>query len=261
MAEKIRLDVYLVQHKFAETRNRAQQLVRGGYVTVDGHTILKTGELVERKSKIVVNNILKYVSRGGNKLEYALDSFQIDVKDKRTADVGASTGGFTDCLLQKGAKRVFAIDIGKGQLHQKLRKNPRVIYIDGTDIRYLSKLPNNTKLDFIAIDISKHSLESIIFAVKNLLNENGDMVALIKPQFELQRHIVSDKDSRKRALYKVAECIKKYDMYVVGLVHSPLKGGLKNQGNIEYLMHIAQRPKNFDVYRTIERLIAKEQNL
>src|SRR3989338_3101361 len=224
MAEKIRLDVYLVQHKFAETRNRAQQLVRGGYVTVDGHTILKTGELVERKSKIVVNNILKYVSRGGNKLEYALDSFQIDVKDKRTADVGASTGGFTDCLLQKGAKRVFAIDVGKGQLHQKLQKNPRVIYIDGTDIRYLSKLPNNTK-------------------------------------FELQRQIVSDKDSRKRALYKVAECIKKYDMYVVGLVHSPLKGGLKNQGNIEYLMHIAQRPKNFDVYRTIERLIAKEQNL
>ena len=210
-------------------------------------------------SEVSVDNILRYVSRGGNKLEYALEQFCIDVGGKVVADFGASTGGFTDCLIKKGAKKVYSVDIGEGQLHKNLQEDSRVCYLEGKDARRLSKLPDNAKVDLVVIDISMHPLESVLLAAKNILKEKGSIIALVKPQFELQEQIVSDKNERRRALYKVAQYISKFNLYAAGLVRSPIKGGLKNQGNIEYLIYLVQTPQRFDLCETIKNLIAEER--
>jgi len=259
MENKIRLDAYLVQKGIVENRSRAQQLIRGKHVKIDNEVCTKTGKLVAPISKISVDNILRYVSRGGNKLEYAIEKFCIDVKGKVAADFGASTGGFTDCLIQKGAQKVYAIDIGKGQLHKRLQENPKICYIEGKDVRYLFELPDGAKVDLVVIDISMHPLESILSAVQNILKKDGEVVALIKPQFEIQKQVVSDKNERKKALYKVARDVEKFNLYAADLIRSPLKGGLKNQGNIEYLVYLVQKPQKFDVYKTIEKLIDEER--
>src|SRR3989344_2790157 len=259
MKNKMRLDAYLVQKGIVENRSRAQQLIRGKHVQIDDELCTKAGKLVAPISKISVDNILRYVSRGGNKLEYAIEKFCMDVNGKVAADLGASTGGFTDCLIQKGAQKVYSVDIGSGQLHKKLRENQKICYVEGKDARYLSKLPEDTKVDLVVIDISMHPLESVLLAIQNILKKDGEIVALIKPQFEIQKQVVSDKNERKKALYKVVQDIGKFNLYVAGLIRSPLKGGLKNQGNIEYLIYLVQKPQRFEVYKTLEKLIDEEQ--
>ncbi|MHA1212138.1 MAG: TlyA family RNA methyltransferase [Candidatus Heimdallarchaeota archaeon] len=256
---KKRLDIYLVERRGIESRSRAQQLIRGKHVNVNGELCTKTGKLVDDDSSINVDNILKYVSRGGNKLEYALTEFNINVEGKIVADIGSSTGGFTDCLLKRGAAKVYSIDIAKGQLRKKLQEDPRVVYIDNKDIRDLKYLPNREKVDIATIDISLHSLESILSSVKELLRENGEIVALIKPQFELRKQLVSDRTERKKALYNVISYLEEFELYPVGLVRSPLRGGLKDQGNIEYLLHLSQESAEFNAYKRIDQLIAEER--
>lgn len=238
---KIRLDQLLFKKGITESRQKARALIIEGKIIVNGEKIEKPGALVDEESVITVcGQTLRYVSRGGLKLEHAIKEFSIDVKDKTAMDVGASTGGFTDCLLQHGAKRVYAIDVGYGQLAWKLRMDNRVIPIERTNIRHMKRDRIPEDIDIATVDVSFISLRLVIPKVLEFLKPDGEIVALIKPQFEVGRGEVDKggiiKDPKKRI--KVVEEIKKFfeslALKVIGVVESPIKG---QKGNIEYLIY------------------------
>ncbi len=257
----MRVDAYLVEKGIVSSKSRAQQLIRSGKVMVNGKVVKKTGAQVHNGNNVSVDNILKFVSRGGNKLEHALDSFNINVKDVIVADVGASTGGFTDLLLKRGARKVFAIDVAKDQLHSTLRQHPQVINMSGTDIRKVHSLPE--KADLVTIDVSLLPLRDILPKAKSLLRENGKVIALVKPQFEVdagRKGIVSSKEQREKSISEVIKAAEKVGLQFRGIVRSPLQGGVANKGNIEYLVYFdAQTLHDENIHLSVKKLLETEK--
>jgi len=239
--KKQRIDILLVDRGLAESRNRAQRLVMAGEVRVDGEMVHKSSTQVPMNSKIEVMERPKYVSRGGKKLEAALDAFEVDVSGKVCADVGASTGGFTDCLLQNGAKKVYAIDVGYGLLHWKLRNDPRVVVMERTNARYLDTLPES--IDMATIDASFISLALLLPALKNwFATDAGQTIALIKPQFEAGRKaaakhagVIKDEAVHEQVIMETLQSSISLGFFPVGLIPSPIKGP---KGNVEFLVDL-----------------------
>ena len=242
-AARTRLDTLLVARGLAESREKARALILAGKVRVAGHAAAKAGSMVPEHAAIeVAAPEHPWVSRGGIKLAHALDGFGIEARDRLAIDLGASTGGFTDVLLQRGARQVIALDVGHGQLHWKLRTDPRVIVIEGVNARTLnrSSLPDlGDGADVVTIDVSFISLAYILPVVPELLAPSADVVALVKPQFEAGREavgkggIVRSEAARTKAVEKVRAFLEETGWKVVGLIDSPIRGG---SGNPEYLL-------------------------
>lgn len=245
---KKRLDALLVERDLVESRQRAQALILEGKVQVNEQLADKVGALISDDAEIKIREPLKYVSRGGYKLEGALGAFRIDVSGKTCADVGASTGGFTDCLLQRGARRVYALDVGYGQIAWKLRSDPRVMVMDRVNVRYPQSLPE--LIDFATIDVSFISLTQVLPSVKLMLQPCGDVVALIKPQFEAGREsvgkggIVRDTQVHRSVVEKIARYVIDNDWRVIGLCRSPITG---MDGNVEFFCHLSADSSCFSV--------------
>ena len=247
MQEKVkkeRLDVLLVSKGLAASREKAKAIIMSGTVFVDGEKEDKAGTVFPENVKIEVRgNTLKYVSRGGLKLEKAMANFDITLKDKICMDVGASTGGFTDCMLQNGAVKVYSVDVGHGQLDWKLRNDERVVCMEKTNIRYVKPEDIDDVLDFASIDVSFISLTKVLPPVKNLLKDNGEIVCLIKPQFEAGREkvgkkgVVRDKKVHFEVIEMVTEFALSIELYPLELDFSPVKGP---EGNIEYVLHLTK---------------------
>lgn len=237
---KERLDVLLVSRGLVASRERAKASIMAGLVYVDSQKVDKAGTLVPVMADITVRgDSIGYVSRGGLKLKKALASFSLDLQGKVMADIGASTGGFTDCALQNGAKRVYAIDVGYGQLAWSLRTDDRVINMERTNIRHVTVESLGEVLDFVSIDVAFISLAKVLPVVKSLLAPGGTVVALIKPQFEAGREkvgkkgVVKDPLVHKSVIKKVLDEAQELGLYPVNLTYSPVKGP---EGNIEYLV-------------------------
>ena len=241
---KQRLDVALVEGGFAESREKAKALIMAGIVYVNNQKSDKAGNTVKPDDVIEVRGeTLKYVSRGGLKLEKAVKVFDFTLDNKICADIGASTGGFTDCMLQNGAKKVYAIDVGYGQLAWKLRTDERVINLERTNFRYVTKEQIPEELDFASVDVSFISLSLILPVLYTLLKSDGQAVCLIKPQFEAgkenvgKKGVVRDKNIHIAVIEKIINVILENNFSLLGLDFSPVKG---LEGNIEYLCHIAK---------------------
>lgn len=243
-SKKERLDILLVEKGICNSRERAKTNIMAGLVFVDGHRVDKAGEKVNRDAEIIFKGEeLKYVSRGGLKLEKAMNEFNISLDNKVCMDIGASTGGFTDCMLQNGATKVFSVDVGYGQFAWKLRVDERVVCMERTNIRYVTPEDIGDKLDFAYIDVSFISLRTIMPAVKNLLKDNGEVVALIKPQFEAGRDkvgkkgVVREKSVHKEVVSNIANYLIENEFNIVGMSFSPIKGP---EGNREYLVYFSK---------------------
>ncbi|MGI6038093.1 MAG: TlyA family RNA methyltransferase [Limnochordia bacterium] len=241
---KIRLDQLLVQQGLAPSRARAQGMIMAGEVMVDGQRITKAGAKYEQDVEIILQGQdLPFVSRGGLKLAKALDEFAIDVQDKIVLDIGASTGGFTDCLLQRGAKQVYAVDVGYGQLAWKLRCDPRVVVMERTNIRYLEADQLDPKPHLATIDVSFISITKFLERLSSLLRPQGSIVALIKPQFEAGRELVGkkgvvrDREVHEKVLTHLMLAAQEHGWSTVNLTYSPITGP---EGNIEFLIHWQQ---------------------
>lgn len=239
---KERLDVLLVKRNLAESREKAKAIIMSGNVYVDGEREDKAGtSFPEDVSIEVKGHTLPYVSRGGLKLEKALDNFDVSVEGKVCSDVGSSTGGFTDCMLQNGAVKVFAIDVGRGQLDWKLRQDKRVVCMEKTNIRYVTPDDIGEPVDFSSIDVSFISLTKVLEPIRNYLTEDGEIVALIKPQFEAGREkvgkkgVVREKNTHHEVIEKVAAYANSIGFEILNIDFSPIKGP---EGNIEYLIHL-----------------------
>ncbi len=248
MAKK-RLDVLLVERGLAETRERAQALISAGEVQVAGRVLDKPGAQVDAKIDVTIRAPLPYVSRGGYKLAGALDEFGVSPAGCVCADIGASTGGFTDVLLQRGAARVYAIDVGYGQMAWKIRQDPRVMVMDRVNARYLDKLPE--LVDLVVIDVSFISLEHMLRVAQMLLKpKNGRIIALIKPQFEAGKGevgrggIVRDSKVHRSVLEKIAHFAEQLDLVVEGLIRSPIQG---TEGNTEFLIFLSNSPTQSEI--------------
>ena len=238
---KQRIDSLLVSRGLVESRTKAQAILMAGLVMVDGKTITKPGILVSDTVNIIISVPPPFVSRGGIKLSYALDQFQLDVTSRIAADIGASTGGFTDCLLQRGASRVYAIDVGYGQLDYRLRQDPRVVVMEKVNARYPFSLPE--PIDIATIDLSFISVEKVIPSIARLLKEDGYLVVLIKPQFEARREevgkggVVKDTMVHARVIGRFIAWLTEHDFRLSGLVASPISGA---SGNREFFFLLKQ---------------------
>lgn len=241
---KERLDVLLVQRGLAPSREKAKAMIMEGNVFVDNQREDKAGTFFDEKVSIEVRgNTLKYVSRGGLKLEKAMSRFDISLADKICMDIGASTGGFTDCMLQNGAAKVYAVDVGYGQFAWKLRQDERVVCMEKTNIRYVTPEDIADVLDFASVDVSFISLTKVLGPAKELLSAQGEMVCLIKPQFEAgkdkvgKKGVVRDPGVHKEVIERVILFARSIGFFVLHLEYSPIKGP---EGNIEYLVHLAK---------------------
>jgi 23S rRNA (cytidine1920-2'-O)/16S rRNA (cytidine1409-2'-O)-methyltransferase len=239
---KERLDMLLVKRNLAESREKAKAIIMSGNVFVDGQREDKAGSSFLESVSIEIKGLsLKYVSRGGLKLEKAIESYGLSLQDMVCMDVGSSTGGFTDCMLQNGASKVYAVDVGTNQLAWKLRQDERVISMEKTNIRYLEPEAINDEIGFISIDVAFISLTKVLLPVRNLLKDTGEVVCLIKPQFEAGRDKVGKKGVvRDRSVHiQVIETVILYAVRIgfriLNLDYSPIKGP---EGNIEYLLHL-----------------------
>ncbi len=249
---KKRLDVLLVERRLADSREKAKAIIMTGNVFVNGEREDKAGTTFdEEKAQIEIKgHTMKYVSRGGYKLEKAIDVFGVDVKDKVCMDIGSSTGGFTDCMLQNGAVKVFAVDVGRGQLDWKLRQDERVVSMEKTNIRYVTPEDIGEAIGFASVDVSFISLGLVLPAARNLLTDDGRMVCLIKPQFEAGREkvgkkgVVRDKAVHIEVIEKVMGIADNLHFKVLGLDYSPIKGP---EGNIEYLIYLEKQPEDAPV--------------
>jgi 23S rRNA (cytidine1920-2'-O)/16S rRNA (cytidine1409-2'-O)-methyltransferase len=241
---KRRIDILLVERGLVESQAKAQAMIMAGEVAVEGTAVTKPGTLVKEEAAITIAAPPPFVSRGGIKLAYALDQFQLDVSDKVAADIGASTGGFTDCLLKRGARRVYAIDVGRGQLDYRLRQDPRVVVIEGVNARYPLALPE--KVDLATIDVSFISVEKVIPSVAQSVQENGYLVVLIKPQFEAGRRevgkggIIKDPLIHARVLGRFIAWLTEKKLRLGGLLPSPLPGA---SGNREFFVLLRLKTK------------------
>lgn len=242
--KKQRIDLIIAERGLAESPEKAQRMIMAGEVLVADQVVDKPSTIIAIDTEIRLRHSLPYVSRGGLKLEAALDEFQIDVKARTAVDVGASTGGFTDCLLQRDAKQVFAIDVGYGDLAWSLRQDPRVVVLERTNIRYLARLPvdedgSPVKADLAVIDTSFISLKIVLPATLNLLTDRADIIALVKPQFEADKKevakggVVSNPNVHERILKETIARAKRLELKIAGLTISPVRGPA---GNVEFLL-------------------------
>lgn len=259
MAQR-RLDTLLVERGLVESRKRAQSLILAGKVKVDGQVAHKPGKRVPTEAEITLKEALPYVGRGGLKLKEALSRFRLDVAGLICADVGASTGGFTDCLLQHGAAKVYAIDVGYGQLAWELRQDPRVVALERTNVRYLEGLPE--PIDLATIDVSFISLGLTLPPVLNFLKAEGQIIALVKPQFEAGREqvgkggVVKDPEVHRQVLHKVATMAQDLGLRILGLIPSPLLGPA---GNVEFFIHLSKSERGvaIDLEKAIEESLSQ----
>ncbi len=233
MATRQRIDSLMVEKGLAESRAKAQALIMAGKVVVEGKAAIKPGTLVTEAAVITLVEPPPFVGRGGIKLDYALEQFQLDVSARAVADIGASTGGFTDCLLKRGAKRVYAIDVGYGQLDYRLRQDSRVVVMDRVNVRYPVTLPE--KVDLAAIDVSFISVEKVIPSVVRLLDDGGYLLVLIKPQFEARRAevgkggVIRQPAVHARVLGRFISWMTEHGFRLGGLVPSPILGAAGNR--------------------------------
>lgn len=251
--KKERLDVLLVEKGLFDSREQAKRSIMAGEIFVDGRRIDKAGENVDVELAIEYKGSkMPYVSRGGYKLEKAIKSFGINLTDAMCMDIGASTGGFTDCMLQNGAKKVYAIDVGYGQFAWKLRVDERVVCLERTNVRYATKEQVPDECDFASIDVSFISLKTIMPAVCNLLKEDGEVMALIKPQFEAGRDkvgkkgVVREPKVHKEVIEKIVNYALDNNLRILNIEFSPIKGP---EGNIEYLIYLKKskdKQEDFD---------------
>ena len=239
---KERLDVLLVKRNLAESREKAKAVIMSGIVYVEGQKEDKAGTTFDESVNIEVRgHTLKYVSRGGLKLEKAMSHFGVMLEGKTCMDVGSSTGGFTDCMLQNGAVRVYAVDVGHGQLAWKLRNDERVVCMEKTNIRYVTPEDIGEPVDFSSIDVSFISLTKVLGPIRDYLTEDGEIVALIKPQFEAGREkvgkkgVVREKSTHHEVIEKVTSYAASIGFDILEIEFSPIKGP---EGNIEYLVHL-----------------------
>ncbi|HXG66529.1 MAG TPA: TlyA family RNA methyltransferase [Blastocatellia bacterium] len=239
---KERLDKIVVERGLAESRARAQAMILAGQVLVAGQRADKPGQMISPDAEIrIKGETLRYVSRGGLKLEAALHEFGIDPAGKTCIDIGASTGGFTDCLLQHGAARVYAVDVGHNQLAWRIRRDPRVVVIEGQNARNLVPDQFPVRFDIATIDVSFISLSRIFPVVRPILAESGDCVALVKPQFEVGKGevgrggIVADPAKHRRVLLEIKDAARNAGLAAVGVIPSPILGA---EGNREFLLHL-----------------------
>ncbi len=266
---KIRIDVFLVEQGLAPSRSAAQAMIMAGDVYVDGQKAMKSGETIKGTEQIEIRTKgPSYVSRGGLKLEKAMKVFPITPSGKVCMDIGASTGGFTDCMLQNGAKKVYSVDVGYGQLAWKLRQDERVVNMERTNIRYIDKTLITEPLDFFSVDVSFISLKPVLPVAFELLGDEGEGVCLIKPQFEAGREkvgkkgVVREKSTHIEVIETVVAFTRETGFSVKGLDFSPIKGP---EGNIEYLMYVKKTNEpqiEFDVAALVEeshRLNNKEK--
>ena len=258
---KERLDVLLVKRNLASSREKAKAIIMSGNVFVDGQREDKAGTSFSEEVQIEVRgHALPYVSRGGLKLEKAMKNFDVSMEGKVCTDVGSSTGGFTDCMLQNGAVKVFAIDVGHGQLDWKLRQDDRVVCMEKTNFRYMTPEDIPDVLDFASVDVSFISLDKILTPAYALLKEQGEMVALIKPQFEAGREkvgkkgVVRDPKVHEEVISRIVRHADEVSFEVLDLSYSPIRGP---EGNIEYLIHLRKNPER-TVYPDIPAVFKKK---
>ena len=250
---KERLDVYLVNKGYFETRNKAQSAIEAGDILVDNKIVNKVSFKVDETNLVsVYKNSLPYVSRGGLKLEKALKVFNLDVNNKTCIDIGSSTGGFTDCLLQNGAKLVYAVDVGSDQLVSKLKEDSRVVVKENTNFRTINIKEYLTyNLEIATCDVSFISLAYIFENVSKIIKKDGFFVALIKPQFETEKKehnkngVVNDKKIHLKVIENIIHCANKSNLYLNKLYYSPIKG--EKSGNIEYISLFSFSPKNVNL--------------
>lgn len=257
---KIRLDQYLCQNGLAQSRERAKALIMAGIVYVGEEKSDKPGNMVDENAHVEVRgHDIRYVSRGGLKLEKAMQVFPISLQDKICVDIGASTGGFTDCMLQNGAVKVYAVDVGYGQLAWSLRTDERVVNLERTNIRYITEEQVPQPVDFISVDVSFISLTLVLPVAHRLLKDGAQMVCLVKPQFEAgkdkvgKKGVVRDPQIHREVIRKVIDCAAELGFWVRGLDFSPIKGP---EGNIEYLLFL-QKPQQEAL--PPEETVAEEQ--
>jgi 23S rRNA (cytidine1920-2'-O)/16S rRNA (cytidine1409-2'-O)-methyltransferase len=253
---KTRLDLLLVERGLAESRAKAQALIMAGQVRINGQTALKPAALVAAESTLTVDAGPRFVSRGGEKLDAALELLHIDVTGFSCADLGASTGGFTDCLLQRGAAKVYAIDVGKGILHWKIRTDPRVVVMEETNARFVKSLPE--PVSFVTIDASFISLKVLLPVVKEWC---GTIITLIKPQFEAGRKetakgngVIRDPDVHRRVLEEVLTFAQENGFVVRGLIRSPVLGP---KGNVEFLAWLALNGESIPLVDAIQTVLVE----
>lgn len=264
MTEKKRLDCLIVERGFAESREKAKAIIMMGNVYVDHQKSDKPGTMLPVDAEIEVRGEgLRYVSRGGLKLEKAMSVFPIELSGKITMDIGASTGGFTDCMLQNGAKKVYSIDVGYGQLAWKLRTDERVVNLERTNVRYLTKEQVPDLIDFFSVDVSFISLCLVLPVARNFMAENAQAVCLIKPQFEAGRGkvgkkgVVRDKAVHIEVIEKIVHFVQENGFSVLGLTFSPVKGP---EGNIEYLIYLQKSEQPQSIPLDIRALVEESHN-
>ena len=257
---KKRLDVLLVEQGLADSREKAKAIIMSGIVYVDNNKEDKAGTTFEETARIEVRgNTLKYVSRGGLKLEKAMNNFGVTLEGKVCMDVGASTGGFTDCMLQNGAVKVYSVDVGHGQLAWKLRNDERVVCMEKTNIRYVTPDDIDDVIEFASIDVSFISLTKVLPAVRELMTPGGEIVCLIKPQFEAGREkggkkgVVRELSTHIEVVQMIVDYARANGFRTLHLSYSPIKGP---EGNIEYLLHItkdeSRENEEFDIRALVE---------
>jgi 23S rRNA (cytidine1920-2'-O)/16S rRNA (cytidine1409-2'-O)-methyltransferase len=256
--DRQRLDEALVERGLAENRSRARALIMAADVLVNGAIITRAGASVRSADDVSIKAPPRFVSRGGEKLDHALNVFGIEVHGLVAADFGASTGGFTDCLLQRGAARVYAIDVGYGQLASRLRSDSRVEVIERTNVRHLESLPE--RVDLVTIDVSFIGLNLVLPAARSLLNERGRIVALVKPQFEAgpsevgRGGVVRDSRAHRRVLENLFATSTELELGVIGLTASPLRGPA---GNVEFLAALVPGVSSIPMNDAIDRALAE----
>jgi 23S rRNA (cytidine1920-2'-O)/16S rRNA (cytidine1409-2'-O)-methyltransferase len=256
MAGKTRIDLLMVARELAESRTQAQRLIMAGQVRVEGQVVHKASQQVNLDAQVAVDREPRFVSRGGEKLAAALSGFQIEAEGKVCADVGASTGGFTDCLLQYGAARIYAIDVGHGVIHWRIRKDPRVVVMERTNARYLASLEEPVSL--VTIDVSFISLRLIFPAVSQWLESDGDIIALVKPQFEAGKKeasrgkgVIRDPKVHERVLRQVIGHAQEQALFPWDLMRSPIEGV---KGNEEFLLRLRKTMGDQDAEKLIEKM-------
>ena len=260
---KIRLDLYLYEKGYTTSREKAKALIMAGNVYVNNQKAYKAGEEISGDPEILIKEALPFVSRGGLKLHKAIKSFNIDLKDKICIDIGASTGGFTDCMLQNGAKKVYAVDVGYGQLDWKLRSDERVVTLERTNARYLTEKEIPEKADFLSADVAFISLNTALSTATDLLTETAKLMVLIKPQFEAGREfvgkkgVVKDPNVHKDVIIRVCTQMEEKGLTITALDFSPIKGP---EGNIEYLLYMTKEKKESIDYNSTAEEITKKSH-
>lgn len=262
---KKRLDVLLVEQGLADSREKAKAIIMSGIVYVDNNKEDKAGTTFEETAKVEVRgNTLKYVSRGGLKIEKAMNNFGVTLDGKVCMDVGASTGGFTDCMLQNGAVKVYSVDVGHGQLAWKLRNDERVVCMEKTNIRYVTPEDIDDRVEFASIDVSFISLTKVLPAVKELMTENGEIVCLIKPQFEAGREkvgkkgVVRELSTHIEVVQMIVDYVRNNGFRTLDLSYSPIKGP---EGNIEYLLYMTKDESRENAEFDIKALVSESHDM